>query len=86
MSAIDRPTVPNGRPAEKERLAIVRVRVDNAKCSGHARCYAVDPELFPIDDSGYSSLQPREVKPEDEQATRAGVAACPENALVLEKG
>jgi ferredoxin len=61
----------------------VRVSVDSAKCSGHARCYGVDPELFPIDDSGYSALQVHEVKPEDEENARAGVAACPENALIL---
>ena len=64
----------------------MKVRVDNSKCTGHAQCYAVDPQLFPIDDSGYSILQTHEVKPEDEQATRAGVAACPENALILEEG
>jgi ferredoxin len=63
----------------------VKVYVDSAKCSGHARCYALDPDLFPIDDSGYSVLQPREVNPEDEQTTRAGVAGCPENALILEE-
>jgi ferredoxin len=63
----------------------VKVRVDNAKCSGHAQCYTVDPDVFPIDDSGYSILQAREVKPDDEQTTRAGVAACPEHALVLEE-
>ena len=40
----------------------MKVRVDSAKCSGHARCYGVDPELFPIDDSGYSILKVREVK------------------------
>ena len=62
----------------------MKVRVDNAKCSGHAQCYAVDPDLFPIDDSGYSILQSHRVKPEDEPATRAGAAACPENALLLE--
>jgi len=62
----------------------VKVRVDNAKCSGHAQCYAVDPALFPIDDSGYSALQPREVEPKDEQTTRVGVAACPEKALILD--
>jgi ferredoxin len=63
----------------------VKVRVDSAKCSGHARCYGVDPELFPIDESGYSALKVREVKPEDEQTVRAGVAACPENALILDE-
>jgi len=63
----------------------MKVRVDNSKCVGHAQCYAVHPDLFPIDDSGYSILQAHEVKPEDEAITREGVAACPEMALVLEE-
>jgi ferredoxin len=63
----------------------MKVRLDQAKCVGHAQCYAVDPDLFPIDDSGYSTLEQREVKPEDEQLTRDGVAACPELALVIEE-
>jgi ferredoxin len=62
----------------------VKVRLEQAKCVGHAQCYAVDPELFPIDDSGYSILEARDVRPGDEQATRDGVAACPELALILE--
>jgi ferredoxin len=63
----------------------VKVRVDSAKCMGHAQCYAVDTDLFPIDDAGYSALQPRDVKPEYEQVIRQGVAACPEQALILEE-
>jgi len=63
---------------------LMKVRLEQSKCVGHAQCYAVDPDLFPIDESGYSILQQREVKPEDEQVTRDGVAACPEMALVLE--
>jgi ferredoxin len=45
----------------------------------------VDPDLFPIDDSGYSILEDHEVKPGDEETTRDGVAACPELALLLEE-
>jgi len=52
---------------------------------GHAQCYAVDPDLFPIDESGYSILQERDVRPEDEQVTRDGVASCPEMALILDE-
>jgi ferredoxin len=63
----------------------LKVRVEQSKCVGHAQCYAVDPELFPIDESGYSILEEHEVRPEDEQATRDGVAACPEMALILEE-
>ena len=63
----------------------MRIRVDNSKCAGHAQCYAVNPDLFPLDDSGYSILTEHEVKPEDELKTRQGVAACPEMALILEE-
>jgi ferredoxin len=51
---------------------------------GHAQCYAVDPDLFPIDESGYSILEEHEVRPEDVQVTRDGVASCPEMALITE--
>ena len=64
----------------------MKVSVDNAKCMGHAQCYAVDPNLFPIDEAGYSILRAHEVAPEDEQIVRQGVAACPERALLLEDG
>lgn len=63
----------------------MRVRLENSKCVGHAQCWAVDPDLFPLDDSGYSILQEHEVKPEDAQQTREGVAACPEMALILDE-
>lgn len=62
----------------------MKVSVDNAKCMGHARCYAVHPDLFLIDDSGYSILQSHQVAPEDEEIIRKGVEACPEQALLLE--
>lgn len=63
----------------------VKVRLEQSRCVGHAQCYAVAPDLFPIDDSGYSVLEERVVRPEDEQLTRDGVASCPEMALVLDE-
>jgi ferredoxin len=63
----------------------VKVRLEQSKCVGHAQCYAVDPQLFPIDDSGYCILEEHEVRPQDAQLTRDGVAACPEMALILEE-
>lgn len=62
----------------------MKVRLDRSKCVGHAMCHAVDPDLFPLDDSGYSILEPYEVKPADLKTVEAGVAACPERALTLE--
>lgn len=64
----------------------MKVRLEKSKCVGHAQCHAVDPDLFPIDDSGYSILEEREVRPEDAQLTRDGVASCPEMALLIEEG
>jgi ferredoxin len=63
----------------------VKVRLEQSKCVGHAQCYAVDPVLFPIDDSGYSTLEAHDVKPEDDALIRDGVAACPELAIILEE-
>ncbi|SOX54087.1 ferredoxin, partial [Mycobacterium ahvazicum] len=63
----------------------VRVRLEKSKCVGHAQCYAVDPDLFPIDESGYSILEEHEVPPEEAELTRDGVASCPEMALILDE-
>jgi len=62
----------------------MKVRLDRPRCFGHAQCWSVDPDLFPIDDEGYSTLQAHQVEHGDERATRDGVAACPEGALILE--
>lgn len=77
---------PNRSGPERSREdTAVKVRLEQSKCVGHAQCYAVDPDLFPIDESGYSILEERLVRPEDEQVTRDGVASCPEMALILEE-
>jgi ferredoxin len=64
---------------------LVKVRLEKSRCVGHAQCYAVDPNVFPIDSSGYSILEEHEVSPEDEQVIRDGVASCPEMALIIEE-
>jgi ferredoxin len=46
--------------------------------------YAVRPDLFPIDDSGYSTVDTHVVASHDGVAVREGVAACPESALTVE--
>jgi ferredoxin len=61
----------------------MKVWLDRDKCAGHAQCHAVNPDLFPIDDNGYSTLEVHEVAAEDEQGAADGVAACPELALRL---
>lgn len=63
----------------------MKLRLERELCVGHAQCYAVDEDLFPLDDSGYSSLTTTEVAPHDVETARAGVAACPERALALDE-
>ena len=62
----------------------MKVRLDQSKCTGHAQCHAVDPDLFPIDESGYCILEEHEIAAEDEELIREGVASCPEMALICE--
>lgn len=64
----------------------MRVRMDAARCTGHAQCYAISPEYFPINDLGYSVLEPHEVRVEDEAPIRRGAAACPEAAIEVDEG
>jgi ferredoxin len=64
----------------------MKLRVDKSVCAGHALCNGIDERLFPLDDDGYSSLEPHDVGSDEEDVVRAGVASCPESALFLENG
>ena len=59
----------------------MRLHVDNSKCQGHARCNALAPEVFDLDDLGYVSTPSGEVSAALEDKARAGAGACPEQAL-----
>ena len=62
----------------------MRVTLNTERCSGHARCYAIAPEVYEIDDNGFClPLPDRDISEELEQAARDGVDACPENALAI---
>ncbi|MWA04866.1 ferredoxin [Actinomadura sp. LD22] len=63
----------------------MRLRLAKEQCVGHALCHATDPDLFPIDDDGYSSIDSVEVGPAVAARARRGVGACPERALLLEE-
>jgi ferredoxin len=64
----------------------MRVRIDDERCEGHGRCYALSPELFEPDDLGAGKvLGDGTVSPELEQKARLAVANCPENAISIEE-
>jgi len=60
----------------------MRITVDASKCQGHARCYALAPELFDVDDYGQSTVRiDGDVPVELEDRARLASANCPEFAI-----
>ena len=59
----------------------MRLRLDDALCCGHGRCYALAPELFGEDDAGHAVLLVETVPSELETRARAAVDNCPESAI-----
>jgi len=63
----------------------MRILVDRARCAGHARCNAIAPDIFELDDNGYIAMDSFDVKPGEEELARRGARACPERALQVVK-
>jgi len=61
----------------------MRIRVIEGRCSGHARCAAVAPHIYRLDDNGYTAITEQEVSPADEEMARRGARACPERAIEI---
>jgi len=61
---------------------LVRLRIEPEKCQGHARCFALAPELFDVDDYGFSSVKGDGSVPSAlEERARLAIANCPEFAI-----
>jgi len=61
----------------------VRVTVDTSACVGHARCNAVAPDVYDLDDEGYAKPLDGDVPSALEAQARQGADACPERAITL---
>jgi ferredoxin len=63
----------------------MKIRVDPELCTGHARCHAVAPDAYPIDDVGYNAYRGQDVEcPAGlESQAKLGADACPERAITL---
>ena len=62
----------------------MKVRVDDALCVGHGRCYDLAPEVFGDDEHGRCVLRVDRVPPELEERARHAARNCPERAITLE--
>ena len=64
----------------------MKVTVNGALCSGHGRCYDVGAPVFTSDDEGYCAERDTtfDVPAGLEGQAAAGVASCPEGAIVAD--
>ncbi len=62
----------------------MKINVNRAKCQGHAMCFANGPDVYPLDDLGYTALDGEVEVPDSlaEQARR-GALVCPERVITI---
>jgi ferredoxin len=61
----------------------MKVIVNTDACTGHARCNALAPEVYELDDNGFNSITELEVPAGLEAAAQRGAQACPERAITV---
>jgi ferredoxin len=61
----------------------MKIRIDKPRCVGHARCAAIAPDVYELDDDGYIAAAQIEVPPEQEAIARRGARACPERIITI---
>jgi ferredoxin len=64
---------------------MIKIRAVKSACAGHARCAAVAPDVFDLDDDGYIAFEEKTVGDELETQVRRGVRACPERVLSIDE-
>ncbi|MDZ7673770.1 MAG: ferredoxin [Acidimicrobiales bacterium] len=63
----------------------MKVVIDEDRCTGHGRCYALAPDLFSDDEYGNGQVNGGGTVPPDlEDQARRAVQSCPEQAITLE--
>jgi ferredoxin len=64
----------------------MKIRIDDERCEGHGRCYALAPQLFEPDDIGNSVVTgDGTVAGTDEASARLAAQNCPEQAVIIEE-
>lgn len=64
----------------------MRIRLDDAKCQGHGRCYALAPSLFDSDDEGYAVLKvDGDLTGDQEDDAILASDNCPEYAIEIDR-
>ena len=63
----------------------MKIHINRAGCVGHARCAAMAPEIFPLDDDGYIAVDEVAPSPDQEAQARRGARACPERIITVDE-
>jgi ferredoxin len=63
----------------------LKIRINQAGCVGHARCAAIAPEIYLLNDDGYIAQAEIDVPPGQEAIARRGARACPERIITIEE-
>ena len=61
----------------------MKIRINKAGCVGHARCAALAPDIYVLDDDGYIAQEEIDVPPGKEDQARRGARACPERIITV---
>jgi ferredoxin len=64
----------------------MRIEVDFDLCESNGLCEALAPEVFELDDDDFLQLRTDQTTPDNLEAVRRAVAACPRAAISLEGG
>jgi ferredoxin len=62
-----------------------RIQIDRDQCSGHARCLAVAPDLFDLDEGERAVCLRQPTTAAELDAARRAEMACPEAAIRIEE-
>jgi ferredoxin len=62
----------------------MKIKVDFDLCESNGLCESLAPEVFELDDDDFLQLKTEETTPENLDAVRRAVAACPRAAISLE--
>lgn len=63
----------------------MRIRLNQAACVGHGRCYELAPELFTDDERGHCVIVEAVVAEHLEKQARRAEANCPERAIEIDE-
>lgn len=63
---------------------MLKIVTDASRCQGHARCNALCPDVFDLDEDGYVVLLTSSVGDELAGAVREAELNCPEGAISVD--